>query len=350
MEAVVWEGRERVAVADVPEPELPGVHGAIVRVSAASICGSDLHLFHETVPVVPGTILGHEAVGVVEAVGSQVTRVRPGDRVLIPAVIGCGSCPACRAGYPVGCTTLAVKVFGVSPLLPGTQAEKVAVPYADFNLWPLPAEMEDGDALLLTDIYPTGLYAAENASIAPGDVVLVIGCGPVGLCAIQCAQLFGPSVIAALDPIEERRCWAQRFGATVFATAAEATSYLGEITGGRGANAVIEAVGSEATLHLAMDAVSTGGRVSMVGVLVRSDVSFPLGSAFLKDISFRVGLVNVPRYLGRLEALVRHGRLQPRTMLTHSFSLAEAPLAYRTFDRKLGGCLKVCLRPATWCC
>ncbi|MCX8072894.1 MAG: zinc-binding dehydrogenase [Candidatus Binatia bacterium] len=345
MQAVVWRGVEQVQVEDLPEPGLADRRAAIVDVVASSICGSDLHLYHGAVPVVPGTVLGHEAIGVVRATGTQVERVKPGDRVLIAAVVGCGLCPSCRTGYAVGCETLPVKVLGVSPFLAGVQAERVAVPYADYNLWPLPEEIDDLDALLLTDIFPTGLYAAESAAIVPGDTVVVIGCGPVGLCAIQCAQLFGAGLIVAIDPVAERREWAGQYGARALPPGSGAAAAVRELTGGRGADAVIEAVGSEQTLRLAVELVRTGGRVVMVGVLVRDDVPFPLGASFLKDVTFRAGLVSVPQYLPRLFALVRHGRLQPRKMITHHFSLSDAVAAYRTFDRREGGCLKVCLRP-----
>lgn len=345
MRAVVLLEPEHVEVCDVAEPVLAAPHAAVVRVVATSICGSDLHLYHATVPAIGGTVLGHEGVGVVEAVGERVERVRVGDRVLISAVIGCGFCEACRARYPVGCQTLAVKVLGVSPLLAGTQAERVAVPFADFNLWALSPEVSDLDALLLTDIYPTGLYAAENARISPGDTVVVIGCGPVGLCAVQCARLFGPALVIAVDPLSYRRDWATRFGAQALHPNDEVVGRVLDLTAGRGADAVIEAVGSEATLHLAFDLVRPGGHVSIVGVLVREDVRFPLANAFLKDVTVRAGLVNVPRYLPALLALVRRGRLRPHEMITHTFGLEDAAQAYGKFDRKEDGCLKVCLRP-----
>ncbi|GBD27886.1 putative zinc-binding alcohol dehydrogenase [bacterium HR30] len=345
MRAVVWQGTETVVVEEVPAPAITDPHSAVVRVLASSICGSDLHLYHAKVPVVPGTILGHEAVGIVEAVGERVERVRVGDRVLISAVVGCGLCQPCRALYPVGCETISVKVFGVSPLLPGTQAEKVVVPYADFNVWPLPPEFSDLDALLLTDIFPTGLYAADNARVSPGDVVAVIGCGPVGLCAIQCAHLLGAAMVVAVDQVAERLRWATRFGAQAVANEGNVVRRVQEVTGEQGVDAVIEAVGSEETLRLALDLVRAGGRISMVGVLVREDVHFPLGAALLKDVTVRVGLVNVPRYLSQLFALVRNERLRPREMVTHTFSLSDAPRAYALFDRKEDGCLKVCLRP-----
>ncbi len=345
MQAVVWIEPGRVEVRDIREPDLSDPHGAIVRVTATSICGSDLHLYHATIPVMPGTVLGHEAVGVVEAVGARVERVRVGERVLLPAVIGCGFCRSCRQAYPVDCETLPMKVLGVSPLLPGTQAELVAVPYADFNLWVLPPEVADVDALPLTDVFPTGLFAAENARIAPGDTVVVIGCGPVGLCAIQCAQLYGAALVIAVDRVPERLDWAKRLGAQAIPADDDVAPRVRNLTQGRGADAVIEAVGSEKTLHLALDLLRTGGRLSMVGVLVKEDVRLPLGTAFLKDVTLRVGLVNVPRYLPALFSLLHKHRLRAGAMITHVLSLADAARAYAMFDRKEQGCIKLCLRP-----
>lgn len=348
MRAAVWHGERNVQVNEVADPQLGDEHSAIVEVRLSSICGSDLHLYHAAVPVFPGTILGHEAVGVVVDVGSRVQRVRCGDRVLIPAVAGCGWCSACRRQYPVGCEELPIKVFGVSPVLPGVQAEFVRVPFADYNLWRLPENMDDRDALMLADIFPTGLYAAESATIRAGDVVVVLGCGPVGLCAVQCAQLFSPAVIVAVDPVPARRERAAALGALPASPGEGVVDTVRRLTNGQGAAAAIEAVGRVDTLRQAVELVRPGGRVSMVGVLVQENVPFPLASAFLKDLTLRTGLVNVPRFLPSLFRLVEHGKLRPRTMVTHTFPLAEAAEAYRVSDRKENGCLKVCLesRPA----
>jgi 2-desacetyl-2-hydroxyethyl bacteriochlorophyllide A dehydrogenase len=346
MRAIVLHGPNDVRVESVADPRLPDPRGAIVRVTRASICGSDLHLYHGTVPAVPGTIIGHECVGVVEEVGGEVRHVKKGDRVIVPGVIGCGECPSCRAGYVVGCTTLLNKVYGVLPELPGAQAEALAVPHADSNLFPSPGDLSDEQLLFLTDILPTGYYAAENADIEPGQTVAVVGCGPVGLFAITAAHLFGPARILALDQVASRLAMAQRLGATPVEVGRQdpRTAVL-DATDGRGADAVIEAVGTAATVQLAFDLVRIGGTVSVVGVLMQPDFPFPMGTAFMKDLTFRIGLVNVPRFVHTLLPLVRSGRIDPTLLISHRLPLAEGRRAYELFDRKIDGCLKVVLAP-----
>lgn len=346
MRALVWHGPGDVRVERVGDPAPYDRASAVVRVLASSICGSDLHLYHGLVPVVPGTILGHEAIGVVEEVGPEVRRFRAGQRVLLPAVVGCGECAPCRRLYPVGCERFPAKVYGVSPLLPGAQAEIVAVPAADYNLYPIPSGVSDEDSLLLTDIGPTGFYAAANAELCPGDTVVVLGCGPVGLCALQSAALFGPAQLIAVDRVPQRLQRASAFASrTIDASTESVSAVVRELTAGHGADAVIEAVGAAETLHLAFELVRIGGRVSVVGVLIREDFPFPMGTALLKDITLRVGLVNVQRFLPRLVALVQAGRLSLAPLVTHRMPLDEAPAAYRLFDQRRDGCLKVCLTP-----
>jgi threonine dehydrogenase-like Zn-dependent dehydrogenase len=318
----------------------------VVRVTRASICGSDLHLYHGTVPALPGTIVGHECVGVVEEVGSDVRRFRRGDRVIVPGVIGCGDCDRCRRGYVVGCQNRLHKVYGVSLDLPGAQAEALHVPHADANLVPTPGELSDEQVLFLTDILPTGYYAAENAALQPGSTVAVIGCGPVGLFAILCANLFDPVRVLAIDRVAARLDLARRLGATpIDASVQDPRSAIYEVTDGRGADAVIEAVGLAETVQLAIDLVRIGGVVSVVGVLVQPDFPFPMGTAFMKDLTFRIGLVNVPRFVPMLLPLVQSGRIDPTVLISHRLSLDEGPRAYEMFDRKQDGCLKVALTP-----
>ncbi len=346
MKAIVFQGVHDARVEQVPDASLRGDRSAVVRVTRASICGSDLHVYHGAVPGVPGTIMGHECVGVVEELGMAVRRFRKGDRVIVPAVVGCGDCEPCRRGYPVGCDALPVKVYGILPDLPGAQAEAVTVPNADANLWPAPADLSDEQILFLTDILPTGYFAAEGARLQPGCSVVVIGCGPVGLCAVLCAQLFGPAKILAVDRVPHRLEQARAFGAVPVDTAREDVKVaVLEATGGRGAHAVIEAVGTQETARLAFDLVRTGGAVSMVGVLIRDDFTFPMGTAFMKDIAFRVGLVNVQRTLPALIPLVQAGRIDPTVLISHRLPLSEGKRAYELFDRREDGCLKVVLIP-----
>jgi 2-desacetyl-2-hydroxyethyl bacteriochlorophyllide A dehydrogenase len=343
---IVFHGPNDVRVETVPDPTLRDRRSAVIRVTRASICGSDLHLVHGSVPAEPGVVIGHEGVGVVEDAGGEVRRFRKGDRVIVPAVVGCGDCEPCRRGYPVGCVTFVNKVFGLSSDLPGCQAELIAVPNADVNLWRTPPEMSDEQVLFLTDILPTGYYAAENANIKPGQTVVIIGCGPVGLCALLAAQLFGPAAVLAVDRVGYRLEKARSYGALpIDASKEDVWQQVFEATDGRGAHAVIEAVGAPETVHLAFELVRTGGTVSVVGVLIQQDFAFPMGTAFMKDLTFRVGLVNVARYIPALVPLIRSGRLDPAALISHRLPLAEGQRAYELFDRRDDGCLKVALQP-----
>ena len=346
MKAIVFHAPHDVRVDTVPDARLPDARGVVVRITRTSICGSDLHFVHGTVPGMPGTIIGHEAIGVIDEVGADVRRWKKGDRVIVPGVVGCGDCDPCRRAYPVGCERFANKVYGITPDLPGAQAEAMPVPNADVNLHATPADLTDEQALFLTDILPTGYFGAENAGIRPGDIVVVIGCGPVGLFAIMTARLFGPATVLAVDRVDYRLAAAARLGAIPidFSTTDVATAVL-EATGGRGSDAVIEAVGAADTVKLAFDLVRIGGRVSVVGVLLQQDFPFPMGTAFMKDLTFRIGLVNVPRYIPALLALVRSGRIDPTVLISHRLALGEGQRAYELFDQRRDGCLKVALTP-----
>jgi threonine dehydrogenase-like Zn-dependent dehydrogenase len=346
MKAIVFQGPYDVRVESVPDAALADQAGALVRVTRASICGSDLHPYHGVMPIAQGVTLGHECVGVVEAVGREVRRFRKGDRVIVPGVIGCGSCASCREGYVVGCVGLASKVFGFALDLPGGQAEALFVPAADANLFHSPSDLGDDQVLFLTDILPTGYYAAENASIRPGQTVAVVGCGPVGLFAIMTAHLFGPARVLAIDKVGYRLELARKLGAIpVDASQADPRLAVYEATGGRGADAVIEAVGAAETVQTALDLVRIGGVVSVVGVLLDASFPFPMGTAFLKDLTFRIGLVNVPGFVDRLLPLVESGRLDPTLLISHHLPLAEGRRAYELFDKREDGCVKVALIP-----
>jgi 2-desacetyl-2-hydroxyethyl bacteriochlorophyllide A dehydrogenase len=346
MRGIVFHAPYDVRVESVPDARLFDQRSAIVRVTRASICGSDLHLYHGVVPGEPGIVVGHECVGVVEEVGAEVRRFRKGDRVIVPGVVGCGDCESCRRGYAIGCTGMMNKVYGFTRDLPGGQAEAVAVPNADVNLYASPADLSDEQVLFLSDILPTGYYAAENAKIQPGQSVVVIGCGPVGLFSLLCARLFGPAQVIAIDRVDYRLERARQYGATVIDGGKEdVRQRVYEATDGQGAHAVIEAVGAQETVHLAFDLVRVGGTVSVVGVLIKEDFSFPMGTAFMKDLTFRVGLVNVPRFIPVLMPLIRSGRLEPAALISHRMPLAEGARAYQMFDSRSDGCLKVALQP-----
>lgn len=346
MKAVVFHGPHDVRVETVPDPSLADQDSAIVRVTRASICGSDLHPYHGVMPMLPGVVIGHECVGVVEDVGRGVRRFARGDRVIVPGVIGCGDCDVCRRGYVVGCRQTVDKVYGFSPDLPGGQAEAIRVPHADANLFASPSQLSDEQVLFLTDILPTGYYAAENAGIRAGQTVAVVGCGPVGLFAILCAQLFGPARVFAIDRVDYRLEQARRLGALpIDAGHQDPRDALLRATGGAGADAVIEAVGAADTVRLALDLVRIGGVVSVVGVLLDAEFPFPMGTAFLKDLTFRIGLVDVPRFVPILLPLIESGRIDPTILISHHLPLAEGRRAYEMFDQHADGCLKVALTP-----
>ncbi|MBX3027350.1 alcohol dehydrogenase catalytic domain-containing protein [bacterium] len=346
MRAIVFHGPHDVRVDSVPDPSLDDERSAIVRVTRASICGSDLHPYHGVMPMLPGVVVGHECVGVVEDVGRGVRRFARGDRVIVPGVIGCGDCDCCRRGYVVGCLRTVNKVYGFSPDLPGGQAEAIRVPHADANLFPSPPQLADEQVLFLTDILPTGYYAAENANIRAGQTVAVVGCGPVGLFAIMSAQLFGPARIVAIDRVGYRLEQARLLGAVpVDASREDPRDALLQATNGVGADAVIEAVGAAETVRLAFDLVRIGGVLSVVGVLLDAEFPFPMGTAFIKDLTFRIGLVDVPRFVPMLLPLIESGRLDPTSLISHHLPLAEGRHAYELFDQRRDGCLKVALTP-----
>ena len=345
MRAVVLKGERDVAVEDVPDAGVPGPDGLLLRVEKTGICGSDLHPYHG-IMAIPGTRLGHEFVGTVEDIGAGVQTVKKGDRVLVSGVIGCGVCAACRDGDVVVCLNSGTQIFGVGPLLHGGQAEAVAVPAADTSVIKIPEAITAEQAVLLTDILPTGYLGARRADITPGDTVAVIGLGPVGVFALQCAQLFGPARILAVDMVPDRLARAAELGAEpIDASDGNAVAKIYEATGGRGAHAVIEAVGSEKTISDAIMACAPGGTISVVGVHMDFAFPYPLPIALMKRLTFRVTLASIPTTWSALLPLVASGKLHPEEVFTHRLGLSEAAEAYRIFDAREDGVLKVLLDP-----
>ncbi len=345
MRAVVLRGERDIAVEDVPDAGLPGPDGLLLRVDHTAICGSDLHLYHGPMTV-PGAHLGHEFIGTVDEVGADVRTVRAGDRVLVSGVIGCGTCAACRAGDVVVCLNAGTRVFGTSLELPGGQAEAVGVPAADAAVLKIPEAISDEQAVLLTDILPTGYLGAQRADITPGDVVAVIGLGPVGVFALQCAQLYGPSRILAVDMVPDRLARAAELGAEpIDASDGNTVAKIYDATAGRGANAVIEAVGADQSINDAIMCAAPGATVSVVGVNLNFALPFPVPVALLKRLTFRVTLASIPTTWPALVPLVASGRLRPEAVFTHRMSLSDAAEAYRIFDAREDGVLKVLLDP-----
>ena len=345
MRAVVLHGERDIRVDDVPDAGVPGPDGLLLRVDRTAICGSDLHLYHGPMTV-PGAHLGHEFVGTVEEVGADVQTVRAGDRVLVSGVIGCGRCQACRAGDVVVCLNAGTKVFGTSLELAGGQAEAVAVPAADTSVIKIPDAISEEQAVLLTDILPTGYLGALRADITPGDVVVVIGLGPVGVFALQCAQLHGPSRILAVDMVPERLARAEELGAEPIDASDGATiAKVLDATGGRGAPAVIEAVGADQTISDALFCAAPGGTVSVIGVNLNLGLPMPMPVLLMKRLTFRVTLASIPTTWPALLPLVASGRLHPEDVFTHHLGLSEAAEAYRLFESRTDGVLKVLLDP-----
>jgi alcohol dehydrogenase len=345
MRATVLNGPRDVSLQTVPDPVLPGPEGIIVTVERTAICGSDLHLFHDA-PTGIGIQLGHEAIGTVAEVGPHVRNFAPGDRVLVSGVIGCGTCGPCLAGQPNVCLNDKAAAFGTMPDLPGGQAEAMAVPFADLFALRIPENVADEEAVLLTDILPTGYLGALRASIRPGATVAVIGLGPVGIMALQCAALFGPARILAVDQVPERLARAERLGAEpIDAASASGAAQVMEATGGRGADSVIEAVGADATVLDAVSCAASGGTVSIVGVNLSPALPFPMGLVFLKSLTVRTIFAPVPGTWPSLVPLVQAGRLQLVDTFTHRMQLSEVAEAYDLFDSRRDGVLKVLLLP-----
>jgi 2-desacetyl-2-hydroxyethyl bacteriochlorophyllide A dehydrogenase len=336
MRAVVFEGKERIAVKRVDPPSLQHPLDALVRVHLAGICGSDLHLYHGKIPVLPGSILGHEFVGQVEAVGEGIPDLRPGDWVVGPFHIACGTCTYCRRQQYNLCERGGV--YGYGPMfgnLQGAQTELLRVPFANVNLRKLPPNLSPERAIFAGDILSTAYGGLIQGQFRPGDSVAVIGAGPVGLMAIEVAQALGASKVLAIDRIPERLERAAALGAIpINAERENPVRRARSETNDEGPDLVVEAVGGTTTLSLALEMVRPGGRVSAVGVDNAPSFPFPLASALVKDLTFRIGLANVHLYIDTVLALLASGRLQPEKIISHYLPLEEAPRGYELFDRK----------------
>ena len=351
MKATIFHGPRDVRVESVPDPKINAANEAIVRITRAAICGSDLHSYHGRDEVIPGFVLGHEAIGIVEETGPGVSRIKKGNRVVISCVVSCGECFFCRRGQPSQCSETGPAVFGFGKNaagkfgeVGGCQSEAITVPYADYTLYPLPDSISDDQGVFLADILPTGFFGALNGDIRPGDTVAVYGCGPVGLCAIMTAGLFGPSEIIAIDSIGHRLELAKKLGATAV-NVSDANQTIMDRTNGRGADVCIEAVGSEAALNDAFISVRGGGTVSMIGVVGTPTFAYPMMLAFMKGLTFRVGLANMRNNIPHLARLIEKGRLDPTPLVSHILPLTETPHGYKIFDAKSEGALKVLIKP-----
>jgi threonine dehydrogenase-like Zn-dependent dehydrogenase len=351
MKAIVYHGRRDFRFERAPDPKLENELDAIVRVSRTAICGSDLHLWHGGLRggAPGGFVVGHEFVGTIEEIGGGARRFKRGDRVLASCTVGCGTCAPCRRGGYSGCLTLARAgggVFGFSPALPGGQAEAVRVPFADTNLFRIPDSLSEEQALFLTDVLPTGYMGAELAAVAPGDTVVVLGCGPVGIFAQLSAQLRGAARVIAVDLDEGRLSHAARLGCETLSAARESVvERVLESTGGLGAEATIEAVGRPELVAQAVAITRHGGNIAVIGALTEPTLTLPWMAIFMKSLTLRTGVVCPQRYVEPLLALIESDRLDPTVVITHRMRLAEAPRGYEIFAGHEENALKVVLMP-----
>jgi threonine dehydrogenase-like Zn-dependent dehydrogenase len=389
VKAVCWQGKGKLTVETVPDPKVINPHDAVVRITTSAICGSDLHLYDGFIPTMqPGDILGHEFMGVVEETGPEVKKLKKGDRVVVPFTIACGQCFFCNRELwslcdntnpnAIACEKLyghsGSGLFGYSHLYggyAGGQAQYARVPFADVGPMVVPPELPDEKVIFLSDIYPTGYMAAENCNIQPGDTVAVWGCGPVGLFAIKSAYLLGAARVIAIDRFAARlRRAKEQCNADVINYEEESTlERLEEMTAGRGPDACIDAVGLEAhglsldalydkvktTLYLATDRLTAmrqaiqacrkGGVVSMPGVYGGLLDKVPMGAAFAKGLTFKMGQTHVHRYLRPLLERVQKGEIDPSFVISHTLPLDDAPAAYKSFRDNKDEWMKVVLKP-----
>jgi alcohol dehydrogenase len=347
MKAMVYRGVGRILLEEVPRPRILEPTDAIVRVTSAAICGSDLHILRGDYSVNEGTIIGHEFLGVVEQVGDHVTDFRPGERVLVFPGFRCGACEPCLRGMAMACVKGGI--FGnPTPYgsLDGAQAEYVRVPLAHKTLHRIPEGLTDEDVMLVTDMLPTGYFAAENGDIKPGDTVAVFGCGPVGLCAQICAQLFGPSKVFAVDMVDYRLKMAERLGSIpIDASEVDAPMRIRELTDGLGVNVAIEAVGSAATFNGCLQSARMTSNISIVGIF-NEPIELPMQVLCITNKRITMGLPHrLPEYVPMLLELIKAGRVDAKPIITHTFPLSQGERAYELFDKRLDGALKVVLKP-----
>jgi threonine dehydrogenase-like Zn-dependent dehydrogenase len=391
MRALTWQGTKKVAVIDVADPEIIEPTDAVIRVTSSAICGSDLHLYDVLGPfLAKGDVLGHEPMGIVEEIGSAVKGLSVGDRVVIPFVIACGHCYMCERGLTTQCETTqnrdsgtGASLYGYTELygsVPGGQAERLRVPFADFNAITVGTELPDDRYLFLSDILPTAWQGVQYAELPDDGVLAVIGLGPVGQFASRIGKHLGHRVLA-VDPVPERRAMAERHGIETFDLSDDIVDVLREATGGRGPDSVVDAVGMEAhgnpgidtvqkvvgllpdavakkamttagldrlaALHLSLEVVRRGGTVSLSGVYAGAADPMPFMSMFDKGITLRMGQCNVQRWIDDLLPLVEDPAdpLGIDDLVTHHVPLDDAPRMYDVFKNKEDGCIKVVLRP-----
>jgi alcohol dehydrogenase len=332
MKALIFNGPSSKSLEDRPKPVIGMPTDAIVKVTKTTICGTDLHILKGDVPTCkPGTTLGHEGVGVIDSVGAGVTAFKPGDPVLISCISSCGRCEYCRKGMYSHCTT-GGWILGNS--IDGTQAEYVRIPYADTSLYPIPKDADEEALVMLSDILPTGFECGVlNGKVQPGGTVAIVGSGPIGLAALLTAQLYSPAQIIMIDLDPNRLAVGQRFGATATVNSAQGTAaeQVMRLTGGRGVDTAIEAVGVQATFELCQAIVAAGGTIANVGVHgVKVDLHLEtLWSRNITITTRLVDTVSTPMLLKSVESK----RIDAKQLITHRFKLSDIVQAYDTFGR-----------------
>ena len=381
MLAMDYRGPRRVRVDEKPMPRIEHPRDAIVRVTRSCICGSDLHLYHGMVPDTRvGTTFGHEFTGIVEEVGEEVENLKPGDHVMVPFNIACGQCHFCQQGLFGNChesnphATAVGGIFGYSHTAggyQGGQAEYVRVPFADFGPTVIPDWMDPDDAVLMTDVVPTGYQAAEMAGIQKGDTVVIFGAGPVGIMAARCSWLFGAGRVIVIDHLEYRLEFVRDYGpAEVYSYKEldDVVTFMKHTTDGLGADVAIDAVGADAqgealhTLfgkklkmeagsaiahHWAINSVKKGGIVSVIGVYGPTGNMVPIGNVVNKGLTIRGNQASVPRLLPRMIEHVRQGHIDPKALITHRVPLEDIAEAYHMFSAKLDNCIKPVVIPGS---
>jgi threonine dehydrogenase-like Zn-dependent dehydrogenase len=346
VKAVVFEEVGKVRVDDLPDPQIEEPTDAIVEISTAAICGSDLHMLHGKTPLLEGDQIGHEGMGVVREVGPEVNRFKPGDRVVIAFDIVDGTCWFCRRGQTALCENfrnLGAGIFGGS--LGGTQAEAVRVPVADYNLLTVPEGMDDERAVFVGDILTTGVYAAGIAGIEAGDTVAVVGAGPVGFFSAQAARLHDPAQVLVLDMQPDRLALVEKAGATpINVKERNAQTAVADLTDGRGADVVIDAVGHLSAFESALDVVRRGGTACIVGQYTTESLDFQLGLVYTRGLRIVMsGICHIHAWWEQAMQAVVDGTIDPLPLISHTLPLGEAVEGYRLFDQREA--TKVILKP-----
>jgi len=389
MKALAWHGKADIRCETVPDPTIQDGRDAIIKVTACAICGSDLHIYGGLIPSMEsGDVLGHETMGEVVEVGRDNSKLKVGDRVVVPFTIACGECFFCKRGFYSGCERSnpnkqqAEKFWGHSPSglfgyshmlggFAGGQAEYLRVPFADVGPIKVPEGLTDEQVLFLSDIFPTGFMAADFCNLKGGETVAVWGCGPVGQFAIKSAFILGAERVIAIDTVPERMAMARASGAVILDFKSEDIyERIQELTDGRGADACIDAVGTEVDTGSGADAVvdrvkvatflgtdrphvlrqaihccRNFGTVSIVGVYGGFVDKIPMGSAINRGLTFRMAQTPVQHYLPQLMKRIQEGEIDPSFVITHQAPLEQGPELYKTFRNKEDGCIKVVLRP-----